>query len=73
MQSWLFAGGVANSIAIIVIDPIGMLASPPSDRPLQRKLDYFVLAEQVAAGLRGTNVNLDKIFDGLRARSGECQ
>jgi len=50
-----------------------MLESPPSDWLLQRRLDYFSWAIQVVAGLRGSNSQLEKIFDGLVARVGECQ
>jgi len=50
-----------------------MLASPPKDWPLQRRLDYFIWAGEVVAGLRGTNVKLENIFDGLMTRAGECQ
>ena len=50
-----------------------MLESPPSDWLLQRRLDYFSWAIQVVKGLRGTNIILEEIFDGLVARVGECQ
>ena len=42
-----------------------MLSSPPQDWTLQRKRDYFTWAEEVVAGLRGSNSKLEKIFDGL--------
>jgi guanosine-3',5'-bis(diphosphate) 3'-pyrophosphohydrolase len=37
---------------------------PPSDWSKQRKLDYFAWGERVInAGLRGANVDLEKLFD----------
>lgn len=49
-----------------------MLESPPKDWLLQRRIDYFSWAIQVVSGLRGTNSKLEKIFDDLTARVGEC-
>lgn len=42
-----------------------MINSPPSDWSNQRRLDYFTWAENVVNGMRGTNHNLEKIFDDL--------
>ena len=42
-----------------------MLSAPPKDWPIERKQAYFQWAEYVVAGLRGTNAQLEKIFDGL--------
>ena len=40
-----------------------MLASPPSDWSLDRKVDYFTWANQVVLKLRGVNERLDNAFD----------
>jgi guanosine-3',5'-bis(diphosphate) 3'-pyrophosphohydrolase len=45
-----------------------ILSAPPQDWTLQRRLDYFTWAEQVVAGLRGSNSKLEKIFDELMYR-----
>jgi guanosine-3',5'-bis(diphosphate) 3'-pyrophosphohydrolase len=45
-----------------------ILASPPTGWPLERKLAYFQWSTNVVAGLRGTNVKLERIFDGLIAQ-----
>ena len=42
-----------------------MLSAPPKDWSVERKQAYFQWAEDVVAGLRGTNAQLEKIFDGL--------
>ncbi len=42
-----------------------ILASPPKDWSLQRKKEYFKRADDVVAGLRGSNAKLEKIFTGL--------
>jgi GTP diphosphokinase / guanosine-3',5'-bis(diphosphate) 3'-diphosphatase len=42
-----------------------MLSSPPADWPKERIAKYFDWASNVIAGLRGTNAELEKIFDGL--------
>jgi len=42
-----------------------MLSAPPKDWPVERKQAYFQWAEDVVAGLRGTNTKLEKIFDRL--------
>lgn len=45
-----------------------ILASPPSDWSIERKVAYFDWAEQVVSGLRGTHTGLEAVFDSLRAR-----
>ena len=42
-----------------------MLSSPPADWPKERISEYFDWAGKVVAGLRGTNAELEKIFDQL--------
>jgi GTP diphosphokinase / guanosine-3',5'-bis(diphosphate) 3'-diphosphatase len=37
--------------------------SPPRDWPRERKLEYFTWAEQVVAGCRGINRELEQAFD----------
>ena len=44
-----------------------ILSSPPANWPLERKLSYFEWANDVVAGLRGTNIKLERVFDGLVA------
>lgn len=44
-----------------------ILSSPPANWPLERKLSYFEWANDVMAGLRGTNIKLERVFDGLVA------
>jgi guanosine-3',5'-bis(diphosphate) 3'-pyrophosphohydrolase len=48
-----------------------ILNSPPSDWSVERRQEYFKWAEAVVQGLRGSNVELEKIFDELMARSYE--
>lgn len=48
-----------------------VLASPPQGWSLERKQEYFDWAEKVIAGVRGTNPDLEAIFDGLVARRNE--
>jgi guanosine-3',5'-bis(diphosphate) 3'-pyrophosphohydrolase len=45
-----------------------ILASPPAGWSLERKLAYFQWSADVVAGLRGTNVKLERVFDGLIAQ-----
>lgn len=40
-------------------------SAPPADWPLQRKHDYFKWSNDVVAGIRGTNIKLERVFDGL--------
>ena len=42
-----------------------ILSSPPANWNSERKLEYFQWAEQVVAGVRGTNPALEKVFDAL--------
>ena len=42
-----------------------ILASPPSGWSLERKLAYFQWSTHVVAGLRGTNVKMERVFDDL--------
>ena len=42
-----------------------ILTTPPAGWPLERKLAYFEWANDVVAGLRGTNIKLERVFDGL--------
>ena len=42
-----------------------ILATPPAGWPLERKLAYFEWANDVVAGLRGTNIKLERVFDEL--------
>jgi guanosine-3',5'-bis(diphosphate) 3'-pyrophosphohydrolase len=37
--------------------------NPPKDWDLKRRANYLAWAEQVAAGLRGSNPNLERLFD----------
>lgn len=37
--------------------------NPPADWTVQRRLDYLTFAEQVVAGCRGVNAQLEKLFD----------
>jgi guanosine-3',5'-bis(diphosphate) 3'-pyrophosphohydrolase len=46
-----------------------ILNSPPADWDLQRKQEYVKWGENVVAGLRGANANLEKHFDELAARA----
>ena len=48
-----------------------ILSSPPADWSLERKQAYFKWAADVVAGLRGTNIKLERIFDGLIEQSKE--
>lgn len=48
-----------------------ILASPPADWSMERKRDYFDWAAHVVAGLRGTNMRLESVFDNLYARRAE--
>jgi len=48
-----------------------ILASPPADWPAARKQEYFDWAKQVVDGLRGTNADLEAIFDALYVRRAE--
>lgn len=43
--------------------------SPPSDWPLQRRLEYLLWSEKVVAGCRGINPALDQAFDDAIARA----
>lgn len=45
-----------------------IFASPPAGWSLERKLAYFQWSADVVAGLRGTNVKLERVFDGLIAQ-----
>ena len=45
-----------------------VLASPPAGWTLERKIAYFQWSADVVTGLRGTNVKLERIFDGLIAQ-----
>jgi guanosine-3',5'-bis(diphosphate) 3'-pyrophosphohydrolase len=38
---------------------------PPADWPLERRRQYLTWAEQVVAGCRGVNPELDRVFDSL--------
>ncbi|WP_448190706.1 HD domain-containing protein [Azospirillum sp. sgz301742] len=40
-----------------------MQTSPPADWKLERKVEYFEWAARVVAGLRGTNPELEALFD----------
>jgi hypothetical protein len=42
-----------------------ILSTPPAGWPLERKLAYFEWANDVVAGLRGTSIKLERVFDGL--------
>lgn len=42
-----------------------LLSAPPKDWPKERISEYFDWAGKVVAGLRGTNAELEKIFDQL--------
>lgn len=42
-----------------------VLINPPSDWSEARRKEYVIWGEQVAAGLRGANANLEKYFDQL--------
>ena len=48
-----------------------MLASPPVDWPVERKVEYFEWAGQVAVGLRGAHPQLQAILDALVQRKFE--
>lgn len=48
-----------------------MLASPPVDWPVERKIEYFEWAGQVADGLRGAYSQLQAILDALVERKFE--
>jgi guanosine-3',5'-bis(diphosphate) 3'-pyrophosphohydrolase len=45
-----------------------ILSTPPAGWPLERKLAYFEWGNDVVAGLRGTNIKLERVFDGLVAQ-----
>ena len=42
-----------------------IITSPPRDWSLKRKQEYLLWTEQVVAGLRGVNENLERHYDGL--------
>ena len=42
-----------------------IISSPPANWELERKQDYFKWADNVVAGLRGTNIKLERVFDDL--------
>ena len=42
-----------------------IISSPPANWALERKQDYFKWAANVVAGVRGTNIKLERIFDDL--------
>ena len=44
-------------------------AHPPHQWPLERRLGYLTWAEQVAAGCRGVNAELEQAFDAAVARA----
>lgn len=46
-----------------------IVASPPSDWSVERKLDYLRWSERVVAGCRGVNPGLDAAFDALIVRA----
>lgn len=48
-----------------------ILACPPAGWPRQRKQEYFDWAKNVIDGLRGTDTQLEAIFDTLYARQNE--
>jgi guanosine-3',5'-bis(diphosphate) 3'-pyrophosphohydrolase len=48
-----------------------ILSSPPATWSLDRKQAYFKWAADVVAGIRGTNIKLERIFDGLIEQSKE--
>ncbi len=48
-----------------------ILASPPADWPLLRKLQYFEWAAKVVAGLRDAHPQMAQIFDYTHARKKE--
>lgn len=45
-----------------------ILASPPTDWPVERKQAYFDWAANVVAGLRGANPQLEAVFDSVYAQ-----
>ena len=42
-----------------------IISSPPANWALERKQDYFKWAANVVAGVRGTNIKLERVFDDL--------
>jgi guanosine-3',5'-bis(diphosphate) 3'-pyrophosphohydrolase len=48
-----------------------VLASPPADWSVERKLEYFEWAAQVVDRLRGTSTQLEALFDVTFARRSE--
>lgn len=46
-----------------------ILASPPSGWDVKRKQAYFEWSAQVVSGIRGSNSNLEKVFDALLEKS----
>lgn len=48
-----------------------ILTSPPAGWPSQRKQEYFDWAKNVIDGVRGTNAQLEAIFDELYQRQSE--
>ncbi len=50
-----------------------ILASPPANWSMERKLEYFDWANQVVAGVRGVHPSLEAVFDGLVARHAELR
>lgn len=44
-----------------------MVAAPPADWPLKRKLEYFEWAKSVVDGLRGAHRDLEALFDAVYA------
>lgn len=50
-----------------------LAASPPAGWSKERILEYIQWAEQVAAGLRGTNEELERLFDAAAAQARAAQ
>ncbi len=50
-----------------------ILAAPPADWSLERKLAYFEWAWQVVAGFKGINSKLEKVFAELYGRRSELE
>lgn len=42
-----------------------IISTPPTDWSLERKHAYFKWSSDVVAGIRGTNIKLERVFDGL--------
>jgi GTP diphosphokinase / guanosine-3',5'-bis(diphosphate) 3'-diphosphatase len=58
-------GAKQIKIADKISNLLDIVQNPPSEWPLQRRLEYLDWAERVVAGLRGVNPPLEALFDNV--------